>query len=208
MKNLNKIMPIVGGLFTLLVIGLLLYGHLSTVEVPRKNLWATPPKILICDSAPSWVQKDSEEFQKAKELLESIGYPVAGVEVGICDHMCPVEGGEVPCRDGYITITSWKSWQSQDHAGQCFWPNPTPSAWAAIRVPEVVMGPDDPRFEGMFPAEVKAKVLAHELGHCLGGFDHALGPKLPFGARLNSPTGHVMNPNAFKVGWDTEGMGK
>jgi len=57
------------------------------------------------------------------------------------------------------------------------------------------------------PLGVNGLVAAHEIGHCLAGLEHNIGPVLiPYVAHLNPKTGHIQNPSVFMLGWGDEAL--
>lgn len=199
---------------TALVVGLIVYGNFFATSTHRQDFeWAHRPDLYICDTAPEWATGEGEALLKATDWWEKHGFAFNNIESGPCQEVCNVKvEGQVtdrviPCNPGRVTLDLRDGWFSEDHAGECLHPTKPVlygADWATILVPSVIYGSDDIDAPSL-PPDVNAQVLAHEIGHCLVGVDHNLGP--PVGCmRLNSKTGSMMNPSIYGGGWVDEGL--
>lgn len=208
----------IGYVFTAFVVALLIYGHVfAKATIPQGMGWAEQPGLHICDTAPAWAQEGSPDLDQALDWWAERGWTFSEVRSGPCPDMCTeeIDGQDIDaaCMDGWVTLDLRGQWWEPGHVGVCVRSGTEEGGleWSAIRVPSVIEFGDATTVEDlmdlpMTPADAKAKVLAHEMGHCLPGLQHALGPPLLPGVRLNSPTGNVMNPSVVKGGWDDEGV--
>ena len=201
--------------FTLLVVGLLIYGHFFATSLnPVFFTWEYRPSLYVCDSAPSWAKPGSESFDRAISFWEERGWSFSDIEVGPCAKTCKAtdERGrpvEKTCMRGKVVLDLMDSWLDPEHAGSCTYPETMvmrDNDWATITVPSVILGSfNNGPADTTLPPDAEALVLAHEIGHCLVGLGHNQGPPIGCG-HLNSKTGHVMNPSIYKSGWDDEAL--
>lgn len=222
----KKVGLAIGIPFTLVVVGLIVYGNFfAHSSNPVMTTWEYRPALYICDTAPDWVRPDSEDVAKALQFWEDRGWAFGNITSGPCPDLCTgrdEDGNETKttCLRGTVALDLFdgKHWK-EDHAGVCVKPDKATlgaSDWATIMVPMVIYGADDFALSGddfpagatpMLPSEVNAKVLAHEVGHCLVGLGHNVGPVvIPGLLTLNPKTGHVMNPNIYNGGWGDESL--
>lgn len=222
----KKIGLAIGIPFTVLVVGLLIYGNfIGKSANPIESTWEYRPVLYICDTAPKWAQPDTEEVAQALKFWEDRGWAFSNIETGPCPNLCTgrdEDGSETQttCMRGKVTLDLFSgNYWKEDHAGVCVKPTKEflgTNDWATIMIPAVIYGDDGLDFAGgdfpagsppLLPADVEAMVLAHEVGHCLAGLGHNIGPVvIPGCATLDSKTGHIMNPNVYKGGWGDEAV--
>lgn len=212
--------------FTLLVVGLLVYGNFfAESSNPVDSTWSYRPALYVCDTAPAWAQPNSEDVAKALQFWEDRGWAFSNITSGPCPDLCTgrdEDGNETKttCLRGTVTLDLFdgKHWK-EDHAGVCVKPDKEflgATDWATIMLPSVIYGSDVTLLPGddfpagapaTLPADVNALVLAHEVGHCLVGLGHNIGPTvIPGWLTLNPKTGHIMNPNVYRGGWVDESL--
>jgi len=222
----NKTFGLVAGLsFTALTVGLIIYGNFfATSTTPQVFFWEYRPNLHVCDTAPGWAKVDSDDLAKALKFWEDQGWAFNNIETGPCPTACTgvnADGEErtVACNKGKVTIDLMDKWLGKDHAGVCTYQARIlerglvrDDDWVTIQLPSDVDGawsfPEE--FGGasqQLPLDAKALVAAHEIGHCLVGLAHNMGPPvIPGVLRLNPKTGAVMNPNIYTGGWVKEGL--
>jgi hypothetical protein len=208
----------VGAVFSVIVIGLIIYGNFFAKSVTLTSfVWRNQPVLHICDSAPEWAREGSEDLTRALDWWKERGWSFVSITTGPCPDVCKgvEEDGEtlreVTCNKGRVTLDVMDKWWNDNHVGLCTRVVNKESfgaeEWSTITVPSQPFGPDsDPRD---FPAHPRAQVLAHEIGHCLVGLGHNVGPPLiPGLLTLNPKTGHIMNPVIQDGGWNDESIEK
>lgn len=209
-----------GGAFTVFVAGLTFYLNVNDrkVEVERVSLdgqdwypvtpWASPPSVLVCDSAPTWVK---EEVHGLVEELEKQGLAFGPVHVGACPLPClyrTKDGQErrVACQEGAIVVDLRDHWFSETHAGETLlaFSETGKLKHATSLLPSDVT---DDRTDGdlgkRMPRDAKRIVLAHELVHGLA-YGHSFTPI--FGPFISHKTGEMMNPELINMGWGFLGL--
>lgn len=223
-KYSSKFGLYIGLTLTVLVSGLIIYGNFFATSVtPVGFRWASQPDLHICDTAPAWARPGQPSFDKAVGFWKDHGWTFASVSVGPCSESCTGtdkagNARTVACVKGAVTLDLMDQWMGVDHVGRCTFSGEmlaagvvTASDWTTITVPPVVLEAEEfatPEGETQgrsLPADAEGVVLAHEIGHCLVGLEHNLGPALGCDAvRLNAKTGHVMNPSIYTSGWVDE----
>jgi hypothetical protein len=203
--------------FTILVVGLIVYGNLSTSEHQHNFEWEYRPDLYICDTAPEWAQTMSEDIHKADGWWADQGFAFNNIKGGPCPNTCTFMDPDlkkertVACNKGMVTLDLRDQWFSEDHAGECIRPKDKTVLrdvdWTTILLPSIIFGSDDIDAE-MLPLDVNSQTIGHEIGHCLVGIGHNLGPSLGCGGgcRLNSKTGAMMNPTIYGGGWVNEAL--
>jgi hypothetical protein len=220
----------IGLAFTLLVGGLIVVGHTSTSDTDVVFKWETRPGLFICEGAPAWFRPGNDQFEKHLAYLKAKGASYASIESGVCD-VCEATDAEtgkevrISCKGGYVAVdvlpVTFQGFGHPEEEGKCVYPSTlvergvaTENDWTTILVPDKVLGPSffgDAEFGNLppvLPADAYALVAFHESGHCFWGLAENKGPSLGCGGgcRLNPKTGHFMNPNLLKAGWNDEGV--
>jgi hypothetical protein len=163
----------------------LLAAHLFPPIVPRAARMPSGVTVAVCRTAPAaaWVQLPT--------AIERMGK--LGSEIGILQRVdcAPVAAcGGLACVSGVVTVDlAGADVYLGDEVGRCTVGPGLHPTWAVIEVSSTTLSAD-------FPL-----ILAHELGHCALGYQHAQGR---FG--LSAPIGHLMNPRFDRMGWTTAGM--
>jgi hypothetical protein len=188
---------IVGIPFTILVVGLIIYGNLSTSSHPVNFEWEYRPTLYICDDAPEWATPGQPDFEEAMGFWGELGWAPGDIQISSCDTICKTSSGvHIACHKGGVTLTLRGQDFGENHAGKCTRPPDKEmlqdNDWTTIQLPSTL-------------DEYRAEVIAHEYGHCLVGVGHNLGPSVGC-SRLNPKTGAVMNPKTTGLGWVTEGL--
>ncbi|HSG28220.1 MAG TPA: hypothetical protein VLA34_07050 [Candidatus Krumholzibacterium sp.] len=210
-----------GGLFTLLVVGLLVWLHVfGEIQVEGTDLGLQYDGVLYTESMPDSVP---ENLKIADERLpENLKFPrdakgELAVQWGGASQMCKgsIDGEEVEflCEPGWITVVLWDAKMASCtgdacEAGMAFW-DPTKRTCTIMLPPttEDALPLDALTAEEPvdLPLDIDAMVLAHEAVHCRRGSPgHAFTGI--FGPFYSIPTGHLMHPNTLKMGWRTEGL--
>lgn len=230
MDTAHKFGLYIGLAFTLLVGGLIIVGHTSKSETAVVFEWEHHPGLYICDDAPPWFRPGNAQFEKHLNYLRDQGASYASIEIGACD-LCELthpetrELEQVPCKQGYVAASllapKFTGFGDPEEEGKCVYSSALVERgvanlgdWTTILIPPKILGPSffgDREFGETIPelpADAYALVAAHEAGHCLYGLSENKGPSLGCGGgcRLNPKTGHVMNPNLLKAGWNAEGI--
>ena len=214
---------ILGGLFTLSVVGLLVKLHacdeettdVVLEELPApKDTWLQPPH-RICDAgmAPTWLVLDVAAEEA--EWWKGSGCLVESVTVGPCPDTCTfdIDQGKgkdplvrtTPCAKGYTSMVLRDQWFDDGHAGE---------ALLNVRGDRVLMFPevidafdlDKPvADQPVLPANAKQLTVRHEMGH---GFNmgHSYTPVVGK-AVVAHQTGNAMNPSIFDAGDLRDGLG-
>lgn len=225
LTNSNKIGLVVGSIFTVFVVGLLLYLHFfgqPDTEVAHQGF--VPEGIVFDIGAPKIARENLDLVDKH---LSEIGYGLprkdGKINVGeggiqICEGT--LENGEkisYPCRPGWVVVTLWdkRMINAEDEAGKAMWKGDHPDHCTIMLPPRVEDSLPielvSPGFDAegnvssgvTLPPEIDAIVEAHEYLHCRG-VGHVFTPlPWPFYA---IPTGSIMNPSALKAGWGVQGI--
>jgi len=195
-------------------VGLIVWGNFFTTSShPVLFSWTVQPKLVVCDTVPDWAQPGTPAFKQAIAFWKDHGWEFSSIETAPCTEVCTVnveeaDDVEVTCNPGAVTLDLIDQWGGENHPGKCRkLKNVTllgADDWSTILVPAVVEGSaeiDAP----MLPKDANAIVLAHEIGHCLVGLDHNVGPGVGC-ANLNPKTGAVLNPSIYSAGWVDEGL--
>lgn len=204
----------VGGLFTLCIVGLLVWAHLfATLETPLTSPWEDPPKVAVCEGAPGFV---GAELDRVVTTLEERGLsPAEVLEDPIpCNTTKVVEenGSErpIPYQEGMILIALRDQFFSEEHAGETirWWeegPNGERRTLAAtILLPSMILGSDDPMSDKRLPSDAEYLVLLHEYVHAWG-YDHVV--TRVFGPFRMEKSGHLMTRSIFDAGPDLTSIG-
>jgi hypothetical protein len=210
-----------GGLFTLFVVGLLVWLHVfGEIQVEGEHLDITYAGVIYTEGMPDSVPENLEIADS--KLPEHLKFPRDEnkdpvVQWGGATQNCKgeIDGApvEFPCLDGWVTIVLWDakmaSCTDDDcEAGMAFWDAskkactimlpPTTQDALPISLLTASEPPD-------LPPDIDAMVLGHEWVHCRRGTPgHAFTPI--FGPFVSEPTGHLMHKSTLKMGWRTEGL--
>lgn len=208
-----------GGLFTLLVVGLLMYLHLSNAEtVPKQRQWTHEKSIYVCE-APKWVE---ESFEEALDLVKPwVRYSAVMRLSGSCadaadvDTSCTYGDRTVPCVTGATVVTTadqhfdFGDMEEGGHGDETL---AKVEKETGNIVSVTILFPEDlqsiravgPNLElADWPPDVQVLVIAHALLHA-EGYDHVVND-LP-GPFYAEPTGHIMARSIGKLGRSTEGL--
>lgn len=211
----NQIGLMIGVPFTLLVVGLHLFGT-PTVPKPRDQ-GEVVPDLLVCEEEVLWVTE--EVANKAIKFWKDHGHPMGTYKRVPCGSLeqCKTTDAKpriMPCSREDVVVSLRDQNFSEDHLGETVTVYDEKSgkvAWSAIALPSVLLEPETPIMDENgqlldtpdFPPEVEALVLTHEIGHWFG-YDHVQTP-LP-GPFFAEPTGHILTRSVFKQGWDGAGL--
>ena len=194
----------VGPAIGVVAVGSLVYLYaFGQVEVPMQAE-PTPSDVGFCAFAPDWAQ-DEKNLELVEQAFKGLGININWVDPVECSDSCTMKVDEVsstfPCVKGMTVVDLRQGHDlTEDHAGRC---NRLLEGgdWGVVQLPAQL--PD--LEEGQrYRRDAEALVLAHELMHCVGGYDHA---RTPAGCGKAHPSGHLMHPQvALLGGWDTTGM--
>jgi len=215
-KTQKTIGLIVGLSFTAIVLAMIIYGLVAPSHTPVETEWESAPVLRVCSDAPDWAQSGTEAFDEAVAFWIDHGWRFKAIEKGPCNKLCTGfdEAGkefEIACEEGVVTLTvlSGRAW-TDEHQGVCVTSaDEGPITWGAIGVPPYLDSAIDWETgeSDFLPKDAEALVLAHEMGHCLAGLGHNIGPAvIPGCATMDSKPGHLMNPYTGKTGWGDEGI--
>ena len=203
----------IGLSLTALVVGLLLYLHLGAKpEVSQRDFPSDHPDIIRCEGQVEWVD---EAAPKAMDYWREHGRLVGALRVEPCDTLCDWTGDDkilrhIPCDPDDIVVALWDDVFDTEHVGKTITRISADgdALWSTILVPSEfgpagLLGGDELGSAAEFPAGVESLVLTHEMGHWFGlGHvkTHIVGPFYAV------PSGHIMHPNVYKVGWGDAGI--
>jgi hypothetical protein len=197
----SKVGLSVGGAFTALVVGLLVFLHGSTAEVPHL-FQPLPPghRILLCRDAP---QPALDALNRAMAYGEAHGIKYGPVQQDGCAVLCNHEGRFVPCTPGAITVSLRDTAFDENHCGETVWAEDRQGriTWATILLPERCFAPED---EAKFPKDYYALTLTHELVIHAEGRGHTK-TAIVKGVAAEK-TGELANAQLEKMGWGDEGL--
>jgi len=211
----QKILGLIGGgIFTVIVLVMIIYGLAAPSRTPVETTWDSQPVLRVCTDAPEWAQSGGEALDTAIAYWIEQGWRFKAVEKGPCPNVCTGldEAGkefQIPCEPGTVTLTALPGtvW-TEEHLGVCVRSNEGTITWGAVGVPEYLDAAInwETSEAGFLPKDADAIVLAHEFGHCLAGLGHNIGAPVGGCASMDAKPGHIMNPITHKTGWGNEGL--
>lgn len=185
----------IGGVFTVAVGALIVAFNLASVKVDKKF---ERPKGIYVDTT-SFPARHREALKEAVDRLGKEGITFVLAE-GPADS-CTWDGVDIPCRAGWGTLAGEVVAIPEGHLAS------TANGTTAILPPFFEdstrgedIGPDGEMID--VPVYDGACVIAHEILHLLGA-SHAY---VNVGGLPSSPSGHVLNPDLAKCGWNMRGL--
>lgn len=221
MGHTQKRSLLIGGLFTLLVVGLLIYLHSQPVQheevVPDKVVvdveTKKAPGIWVCDGNIEPPYCKGEELAEALSFWADLGCAVEAVDTGPCPDVCTFtyeEDGEqqetkLPCKSGWTSVVPVQYWEGETHVGRTYLPKGDGDAVIAIAKIDAAWDPTVEIERPPLPDDITKLVCAHEIGHSFNkGHTYTEVGNTGVVARKK---GEIMHPSIFDVGWSASGLG-
>lgn len=180
-----------GFTLTMALAGAILLAPLARERVPRTGVgFREEPDLVICSTAPGWVQPGSPALDRAVAFLADHGLTFRQIYAAECAQMCQGEtlaGGVVytVCQPQAVLVDLAPPSLPDVWGGACMTDDKRP--WATVVVRES-------------PEVAADLLLAHELAHCRGFLGHVRGPSF-YGLVLAPKPGHLLHPDLTKAGW-------
>lgn len=202
-------------IFTPGVIGLLLWLHLFGQPVVEDISDFVPAGIVLATGTPQWAfdgldgaDRNLPDDYRMPHTRQGVLYAGYGDTSKVCSSDWKGELIQFPCRPGWVTLTLWDQKIASCNDDDCevavAFPVGDPVSSCTIMVPpSITLALPAEADTTALPVDVEEKVLAHEYLHCLGK-QHVYTPI--FGPFISRPTGHLMHPSVYGLGWSSEGM--
>jgi Zn-dependent protease with chaperone function len=195
-------METLGYLVTLVLIAFLVLLHSVDPTVPLNDKLNAPitgtVPLLVCRGEVEWVL-DPAVYGPVQELYRPLGLDIQDPKTIDCQAPCyfAQHARWAACRAGAILVTLRDQQFRDNHGGETLLEiSNRQIQYGTILLPQHI-------FHTKPLSEPEIKTLAHEIGHWMG-YQHVL-TKLA-GPLVSIKSGHLMNPDLYRVGYNTRGM--